>query len=68
MKKVELNHECWQDWSFDPFFYVGNMKLLGRWNALSTLTVELVSLNILTIMYDNVIAFLKTLYLAATDN
>ena len=30
MWKVKLNHQCWQDQTLDLFFYVGNLKLLGR--------------------------------------
>ena len=48
--------------------YIGNLKLLGRLNALSTSTVELAPLIILTIMYDYVLALLQTLYLATTDD
>ena len=45
MKKMATKHECWQDQSLDLFFHIGNLKLLGRWNGLSTHAVDIVTIN-----------------------
>ena len=61
IKKVELNYKCWQNWFLDPFFHVGNLKLLGKCNGLLTCAVDIIlmPLIILTIMCDYVVALSK---------
>ena len=55
----------WENRSLNPFFYVANLKLLGRGNSYQHVLYILAPLIILTITYDYAIyaiTLLKTLY------
>ena len=44
-KLNSLNYKCGQNRSLNLFFHVGNLKLLGRGNGLSTRTVHIGAIN-----------------------
>ena len=67
-KSNSLNYQCRQNGSLNPFLHIGNLKLLGRENSLSTHAVHISAIN----YFDDCLWLcnytFKTLYLATTNH